>query len=279
MSKYLKIIPRVKPVPGFKFKTFISCSSAEVPISRKWVKLPSHQMKQIDTGLTSSLWGISPAGQPQVYLNDSWVRVNKVFKQVSSGEAGVWAIKADGQVSYRAGVSHLNPTGMRWKHVAGHLKQIDSGAKGIVYGINLNNQLVCRGGIQNALPTGLQWKLFEGNYKQVTCGFRGCWAIHTSGMVLFRIGIAARSCKGRTWIPVAPPKKLTYIELGADGILWAVADNGAVWYRDGVDDLHPYGRKWVKLDLGGKFSLVTSGLLGQYALDAAGYVYHLEGRL
>ena len=249
-----------------------------MPLTRKWVKLPGRQMKQVDAGLTSSLWGISPAGQPMVRLNHSWVSVNGVFKDISSGEAGVWAVKGDGQVFYRAGLSDLNPTGMRWKNVGGYLIQVDSGSKGVVYGIDQNKKLVCRSGIQKDLPTGLKWKKIEGAYEHVTCGHRGCWAITKDNKIQFRLGITSDHCEGRVWVPVKAPKKMTYIENGGDGILWAVAENGEVWYREAVDDLHPYGTDWAKLDLGGKFSLITSGFHGQYALDASGYVYHLVGK-
>jgi hypothetical protein len=253
------------------------CSPAEIPVARKWVKLPVLQMKQIDTGLTSALWGVSPLGQPMVYVNYSWVPVSGIgFKDISSGGAGVWAVKGDGQVFYRAGVHYLNPTGMRWKNVGGYLKQVDSGARGVVYGIGQNQNLVCRSGIQKDLPTGLRWQRIEGSYKHVTCGYRGCWVITTDDNVQFRLGITADDCKGRTWVPVKSPKKMTYIESSGDGILWAVAKNGEVWYREGVDDLHPYGSQWVKFDLDDKFSMITSGLIGQYALDASGYVYHLQ---
>ncbi len=253
------------------------CSPTEIPITRKWIKLPGLQMKQVDTGLTSALWGISPAGQPMVYLNHSWVSVNGIFKDISSGEAGVWVVKGDGQVFYRAGVSYLNPTGMRWRNVGGYLKQVDSGAKGVVYGIDQSSTLVCRSGIQKALPTGLKWKQIKGSYKQVTCGYRGCWVITKNNSIQFRLGITVDHCKGRDWVTVKAPKKMTYIESGGDGILWAVDENGQVWYREGVDDLHPYGTQWVKLARGGTFSTITSGLVGQYALDASGYLYHLAG--
>ena len=236
-------------------------------------------MKQVDTGLTNALWGISPSGQPQVYLGNSWVSVSGTFKSMSSGEAGVWAVKGDGQVFYRAGVSNLNPTGMRWRPISGYFKQVDSGEKGVVYGIDNNKNLRCRSGIQKDLPTGLQWKRIEGSYKRVTCGYRGCWVITEDNNVLFRMGVTAEYCQGRTWVSVTPPENLFYIENGADGVLWAVAQtDGEIWYRKGVDDVHPYGNQWVKLDLDGRFKMITSGLTGQYALDFPGYVYHLEGK-
>ena len=251
----------------------------ESPIKYEWVKHPGLQVKQVDTGLTSALWGINPAGRPMVFLNHStWVPVSGIFRDISSGEAGVWAVKGDSQVFYRAGVSHLNPTGISWKTVGGHLRQIDSGAKGVVYGIGKDKKLVCRSGIQKDLPTGLRWKPIQGSYKHVTCGYRGCWVITQSNDIKFRVGITASHCIGDSWVQVTPPKKMRYIESGSKGILWAVSENGEVWYREGVDDLHPYGNKWKKLNLGGTYKLITSGLNGQYALDSSGYVFHLEGQ-
>ena len=252
--------------------------SIERPVLYHWKQLPDLQMKQIDAGLTNALWGINPAGQPQVYLRDSWVPVSGTFKSISSGEAGVWAVKGDGQVFYRAGISKLNPTGMRWKLISGYFKQVDSGEKGVVYGIDSQKELRCRSGIQKGLPTGLHWKRIEGSYKRVTCGYRGCWAITDDNKVLFRMGVTANYCQGSSWVSVTPPKNLMYIESGADGILWAVTQGGEIWYRKGVDDVHPYGNQWTKLNLHGRFSMITSGLIGQYALDNSGYVYHLEGK-
>ena len=235
-------------------------------------------MKQVDTGLTSALWGISRTGRPQVFVNHSWVPVSGVFKHVSSGEAGVWAIKEDDQVLYRAGISHLNPTGMVWKTVGGSLRQVDSGSAGVVYGIDKAQNLHCRGGIQKDLPTGLLWKRIPGSYKHVTCGLRGCWVITRDDKILFRQGVTGSFCKGFVWTPVLKPKKMKYIECGSDGVLWAVAEDGEVWYREGSDDLHPYGKQWKKLNIERTFDMVTSGLNGQYALSRAGYVYHLEGK-
>jgi hypothetical protein len=252
--------------------------ATEVPFTRKWIKLPGLQKRQVDTGLTSALWGVSPAGQPMVYLNETWVPVSGVFKDISSGEAGVWAVKGDGQVFYRAGVSHLNPTGMRWKNVGGYLRQVDSGSKGVVYGIDQERKLVCRGGIQKDLPTGLKWKNIEGAYKHVTCGYRGCWVIRDDNRIQFRLGITDDNCEGRVWVNVNAPKQMRYIENGGDGTLWAVDENAEVWYREAVDALHPYGTDWAKLNLGGAFRMITSGFDGQYALDISGYVYHLEGK-
>ena len=235
-------------------------------------------MKLIDTGLTSSLWGLNPVGRPMIYLNNSWVPVSGVGKDISADEAGVWAVKGDGKVLYRAGISHLNPTGMRWKIVDGYFKQVDSGEEGIVFGIDGNKNLQCRSGIRKDLPTGLLWNKIEGSYKQVTCGYRGCSVITQDNKILFRLGVTADNCQHGSWVTVKVPKKMVYIDTGSDGTLWAVAKDGEVWYREGVDDLHPYGSQWKKLDLDGKFSVITSGLNGQYALDESGYVYHLEGK-
>ena len=75
-------------------------------------------MKQIDTGLTDTLWGLNDAGRPFVLNNMTWVPVDGAFTQVSSGEAGVWAVKAGKQVYYREGIRHRNPTGMKWTQVS-----------------------------------------------------------------------------------------------------------------------------------------------------------------
>lgn len=233
-------------------------------------------MKQIDTGITNSLWGLNDDGKPFVFDNVTWVPVSGIFTYVTSGQAGVWAVMANRDIFYREGISHLNPTGMKWKHVGGGLQQIDSGPAGVVYGIDENHDLLCRDGIKPGSPVGLLWTRIQGSYKHVTCGSKGCWALTTNKEVLYRFGIRPDFCKGKLWIPVPSPVKMKYIEAGSEGSLWAVSEAGEVWYRDGVDELHPYGQRWKKEGSGGGYNMVTVGLNGEYALKNSGDIYHLK---
>lgn len=249
----------------------------KTPVTRSWVKLRG-DMKHIDTGVTNSLWGINHAGQPFVFNNHTWVPVDRRFTQISSGQAGVWAIEANKHVFYRAGITHLNPTGMKWTQVGGSLDQVDSGPAGIVYGIE-NHNLYCRSGIEPGSPTGLLWKRILGTYKHVTCGSEGCWVITTTNKIKFRFGITADFCKGKLWITVPSSQKMVHIEAGSNGSLWGVADDGRVWYREGVDELHPYGQRWIKLSANDRFTMVTADFNGEYALKNSGDVYYLKSKL
>ena len=250
-------------------------------MSRSWTQLPGN-MKQIDTGITSSLWAVNDKDVSFVFNNVSWVPVGGAFHYVTSGQAGVWAVSTDRHVFYRDGINHLNPTGIKWTQV-GHasLRQIDSGPTGIVYGIDEDRKLVCRSGIKPGKPTGSLWKRIRGIYRHVTCGPRGCWAITAKNMIVFRFGVRADFCRGTLWIPVPSPVEMRYIEAGSDGSLWAVSEErGELWYRTGVDELHPYGQQWVKENSGdgSGYAAVTSGLNGEYILNESDEIFHLKSK-
>ena len=55
---------------------------------------------------------------------------------VSVGKSGIWGVSGAHFIFMRSGVASNAPYGTSWHHLAGGLKQIDSGSSGVVYGVN-----------------------------------------------------------------------------------------------------------------------------------------------
>ena len=70
-------------------------------------------LKQMDSGITESLWVVDNKSNVYLYVNGNWDLVPGRMATVSAG-ACVIATSEDGFVWYRQGVSVLNPKGNRW---------------------------------------------------------------------------------------------------------------------------------------------------------------------
>ena len=71
-------------------------------------------LRQMDSGLTESLWAVDNKSNVYVYINGNWDLVQGRMATVSAG-ASVIATSEDGFVWYRQGVTLANPKGNRWQ--------------------------------------------------------------------------------------------------------------------------------------------------------------------
>ena len=84
-------------------------------ITSPWIGIATpKELRQIDSGITESLWAVDDKSNVYVYLNGNWDLVHGRMATVSSGPS-VIATSEDGFVWYRQGVSLENPKGDRWE--------------------------------------------------------------------------------------------------------------------------------------------------------------------
>ena len=225
----------------------------------------SGRPKQIDHGLTSSVWGVTENNEIFRLKGKSCLaRVSGELKHVTTGEAGVWGVNKNDDIYYREGITNHNKDGTDWKHITGKLKQIDSGPSGIVYGVNAYDQIFCRTGISAQKPFGTGWKQVTsyGRLKYVSCGELGCWGVNSANQIWYRSGVTSSNCAGSGWHYV--PGSLKQIEAGKAGDVYGINSVGNVYRRIGITNSKTTGTGWEKIRQYG--SHITTGLNGQYLL-------------
>ena len=79
--------------------------------------------------------------------------------------------------------------GMKWVSVGGvRLKQVDSGARGILWGTSAKNKIYYRTGINRKRPTGSGWVHVRGRLNFVSPGCRGVVGVDKRGKIYQYIG-------------------------------------------------------------------------------------------
>ena len=145
-------------------------------------------MVQIDTGMTPATWATDANNMVYELQGNNFVSVPGTikFSHVTSGSAGVWGASTASDIFYR------DMATKSWKKIAGRLKQIDSGPKGVVCGVNNINKVFCRTGISDYNPEGFDWVELDRPELQInyiSCGEYGHWAATKDSKIFFREGI------------------------------------------------------------------------------------------
>lgn len=73
--------------------------------------------------------------------------------------------------------------GIKWECVPGVLKQVESGAGGLVFGVNKKHKVVFRVGITRARPKGRTWRRIRGRMSHITIGCTGAYALNPFGQI------------------------------------------------------------------------------------------------
>lgn len=230
-----------------------------------------HQpMKQIDTGITSAVWG-TDSSQGIYFLNGrTFQKVAGKLIHVTSGGSGVWGVNHLNQIFFREGVTLSLPMGIAWKLVSGGLMQIDSGPKGVVCGVNRAYGVYCREGITDGQPTGTRWFKASGLLKYISCGGYGYWGVNAAGDIYFARYVYDDKIQTTNWQKIGG--SLRQIEAGPDGEVWGVNSNDELFTRIGVTQGLPSGFKWRRI-AGRSFVSVTVGQNALYAVDVGNTVY------
>ena len=223
-------------------------------------------MRQIDTGITSSVWA-TDANKFIYYLNgNTFEKVEGKLTHVSSGAAGVWGVNVHNHIFYREGTTAI-PKGTTWKQVQGSLMQIDSGPKGVVCGVNNQFKIYCRIGITDAAPMGASWERISGELKYISCGAYGYWGVSRTNRIFFTPTLNGANTK---WAQISGD--LVQIEAGPNGQVWGVNSNNMLYTRIGVSKSSPSGLEWKKIGTR-SFVSVTVGLDKLYAIDVGYTVF------
>jgi hypothetical protein len=88
-------------------------------------------------------------------------------------------------IYFRQGVSRGNPVGLKWRRVAGKLRQIEAGKFGQVWGVNPSGRVYVRTGISAARPWGAGWKYVKTrkSWRHITIGIGAVFGVATNGRV------------------------------------------------------------------------------------------------
>ena len=225
-------------------------------------------LTQMDTGITSSVWGVNPLDYVYTRKNGNWKRIAGLLTHISAGAAGTWGVNRGQYVYYY--------TGTQFRRVPGRLKQIDSGPPGIVCGVNSGDNIYCRKGISPSIRYGKTWVRMPGKLKYISCGALGHWGVNKNNDIFYRYGVTAGNVAGVRWKHV--PGKLHQIESGPDGAVWGVNLVTGVFTRLGITRSNPIGSRWKRFAKK-KLVSISVGLGRLYGVDKKGKPYSGEASL
>ena len=214
---------------------------------------------QMDSGITSSVWGVGAQDYVYTRKNGNWKRIPGYLAHVSTGAAGTWGVNRGQAIYYY--------TGRNFRRVSGALKQIDSGPPGIVCGVNKNDYIYCRRGVSPSVPYGKSWIKVQGRLKYISCGAFGHWGVNKNNDIFFRYGVNAGRVAGTRWKHV--PGKLHQVESGPGGAVWGVNLLTGVYTRLGISRANPVGSKWKRFAKK-KLASISVGLGKLYGVDKKG---------
>lgn len=234
------------------------------------------QFKQVDSGITRSVWAVDASKFIYRLYRGSWRKISGRLDHVSSGQSGVWGTvigrNKRGSIYFRVGVSRRRKLGLRWKRVDGLLQQVDSGPRGIVCGANIGNRVYCRKSISRRYPYGRSWVYVRGAaVRYVSIGEYGMWGVNKNGQIFFRQGMTRFRPWGYKWRRV--PGILTQIEAGRYGQLYGVNRLGQMYVRTGITERIPWGRGWKRIAAKKLWNHVSLGIGVVYGLDTTKTIF------
>jgi hypothetical protein len=121
--------------------------------------------------------------------------------------------------------------------------------------------------------SGKKWKKIGGRLYSVVSGKSGVWGIATLRRIYYRLGVTKKRPFGTRWKKVGG--MLKQIDSGPKGIVCGVSVLNKVFCRLQISRRSPYGRRWIYVSK--KYSYVSVGDYGYWALTPAGQIYFREG--
>ena len=184
-------------------RNMVYCTSINSK-GRKWesIKRPMQQVTSSPSGHT--VWGLY---RQNVYVRlglkgsmtgDSWKNITKTtslaqkIRYLCADEGGMWAIKADGQIIFRKGVSQSLPQGRVWVEVGRAASfTLVTACSGVVWAINNSGRLFYREGVTEHNPSGRKWVDMKAPRILMACLTQNgiAWIIDQEGKMGFRCGI------------------------------------------------------------------------------------------
>ena len=125
----------------------------------------------------------------------------KSIKQIAADENGVWAVKTDGQVLFRKGVTEQNPEGEVWQEV-GHAAGFCFVAccNGIIWVLTISGKVFIREGVTVPCPSGTRWTEVKAPpFSTISITSKGVvWGVSQQNSSLgFRCGVARGKPMGK----------------------------------------------------------------------------------
>ena len=126
--------------------------------------------------------------------------ITRTIKHIAADENGVWAIKIDGQVLFRKGVTEGNPEGRVWQEV-GHPAGFTHVAccNETIWAITSTGKVFIRDGITPAAPSGKKWIAVKApKLMMVALTSSGMvWGVDQEGQMGFCCGITRKRPQGK----------------------------------------------------------------------------------
>ena len=189
----------------------VFCTTTESK-GRDWEMIP-RSMEQITSSSSGKVvWGLhhqnayvrlgigmNPAGSTWRNMTKGTTIAHKI-KHIAADENGVWAIKMDGQVLFRKGVTEGNPEGRVWQEVgypAGftHVACCNE----TIWAITSSGKVFIRYGITPTSPSGKKWiEVKAPKLMMVALTSNGVvWGVDQESQMGFRCGITRKRPQGK----------------------------------------------------------------------------------
>eukprot|EP00058_Branchiostoma_floridae_P012374 XP_002597862.1 hypothetical protein BRAFLDRAFT_105468 [Branchiostoma floridae] len=232
-------------------------------------------LKLKDNSKKTGLASIKPPGQSaamQVWCNmdigqepRGWVvilrRENPTWKAIA-GKLKFVSVGTKGVWGVNSNDEIFYREGSGWKPIAGKLKQVSSGHS--VWGVNANDDIFIR--------QGTTWEKIDGLLKFVSVGPAGVWGVNANDEIFYRTGTFGNEASaGSGWEKT--DGKLKQISSG-DNAVWGVNTNDDIFIREGISSSTPVGTGWRKIP--GKLKQVEASPSGEEAwgVNSGDSIFH-----
>lgn len=179
-----------------------------IHINNNWARLSDERYTDITTG-DSGTWAIRPdfravfhSGDGSSLQSNRWTLVgNDEFKQIDSGPYNsVFAVRRDGIVAYRDGITKQTPSGTRWVNLGKKLKSISVGSYGI-WGTDDFDTIHFARRPSDVSQNPISWRALPGlRLKTIEAGFGNeVWGVANDGRVYRRAGVSHDTPFGTNW--------------------------------------------------------------------------------
>ena len=153
----------------------------------------------------------------------------------------------------------------KWAKMRKRFTMVDSGITTRAWAANKRRQIFTyiRG----------KWYRVAGGLKHVSSGQAGVWGVSVSGYVYYRVGVAAKRPKGRSWKRVSG--RLKQIDSGPRGLVCGVNKYNNIYCRTKISSRYRYGRSWIRIP--GKLKYISCGDYGYWGVNKANNIYFRQG--
>ena len=171
-----------------------------------WSAVPSESLLYVTTG-DAGTWAIDSRNQVRYFSSSSrrqWDYTgSERFISIDSGPKGfVFAVRSNGILAYRSGISEAVPFGLQWTNFGQSLKSVSVGSYGI-WGVDDFGIVHFAMRPSNLEVFPLSWRVISSPFlKMIDAGFsKNVWGIGNNGQVVIRDGVSHDTPFGTKWVP------------------------------------------------------------------------------